>query len=135
MATLTLTLCETCGKHGRYVGAPDQIPVEVCSKRVAYEYLDAAVWYGLVGNEGPGVIMRTIAHSGMADVEVPEDVDTQTGDETWADEKLREYVTAWNETAGSVGAPDQFAQSDFHAFVDILEATASTFRNEPRLSF
>lgn len=132
MPTLTFTLCEKCGMHGRYVGGPNDIPVEVCSKSLAYALLDAAVGHGVLRSEEMRGMMLRILNSKMADVETAQDADGQDGSETWADEKLREHVEIWNQAAAATNDPAQFARSDFHAYVALLEAPPLPFGPRPQ---
>ncbi len=132
MSTLTFTLCEKCGMHGRFVGTPNDIPVEVCSKCVAFALLDAAVGNGFLRGEELSGIMLRIMRSKMADVETAQDADGQDGSETWADGKLRVHVETWNEAAAATNDPGQFARSDFHAYVALLEAPPLPFGQRPQ---
>ncbi|WKZ28841.1 MAG: hypothetical protein QY323_04920 [Patescibacteria group bacterium] len=121
---LTFTLCEKCGKHGRFTGTPDEAAVEVGSKCLAMVILDAAVMAGGVPSEEIQGFVMTILNSKMADVEDIRDVDGQDGAETYIDPELREHIAIWNQAAIWTNDRKLFALSDFHDYVELLKTPA-----------
>ncbi|MFA5854284.1 MAG: hypothetical protein WC866_04325 [Patescibacteria group bacterium] len=129
---LTFTLCVKCGKHGRFVGTPNDIPVEVGSKCIAFALLELAMRSGALSEDKLRSLMLVIYHSRMSDVEDASDIDGQDGSETCVDLKLREHIATWNEAAAVTNCLGQFAQSDFHDYVEMLEAPIPQLRHAPQ---
>jgi hypothetical protein len=128
----TFTICVKCGKHGRFVGTPNDIPVEVGSKCIAFALLDLAARSSALSGDAMRSLMLLIYHSSMADVEDASDIDGQDGGESCIDLKLREYIAMWNEAAAATNDPGRFAQSDFHDYVELLETPLPQLRHAPQ---
>lgn len=122
---LTFTLCEKCGMHGRFTGTPDGNAVEVGSKCTAMVVIYFAVMSDAVPSEDIHGLFMTVLNSKLADVENPRDVDGTDGCRTCIDPELREYIAIWNDAARWTNNRAQFALSDFHEYVALLQKPSS----------
>ena len=111
--TLRFVLCERCGAHGRFIGAPETVPIEVASKSTALRHLDRAEQCRLITNERRGALDVLITDSPMANADDEEYLDPRLGRCTVADPALLEAVMEWNITARATNDSDRFAQSAF----------------------
>lgn len=129
MSGLTFTLCEKCGRHGRFTGTPDGAAVEIGSKCMAIAVLNVAFEAGAVPNKDMEALVTAIMTSEMADVE---DVQDAEGGQSCIEPELREHIAIWNDAARWTNDRAQFAHSDFHDYVSLLKTPLS--RAVPPLS-
>ncbi len=111
--TLRFVLCAFCEKHGRFIGEPGRVPIEVVSKRAGLVHVDRAASHLVIGQEAMFRLMRQIASSGLADVDTAEELDPSEENAVCADPFLREKVERWNLAAHATNDPERFAQSAF----------------------
>ena len=105
---LRFDLCP-CLKHGRLIGAPGTVPIEIGSREMAQAQFDEADRNGAFAPGG-----RAAAEAALAASMLPIKDD-------WIEDDLRQRLLLWNLAAASTTDPDAFSRGDFHAYHALVD--------------
>lgn len=106
--TARFVLC-ACERHGRLVGGPGTVPIEIASREMASALFGQADANGVFAPGAHADAKREVARSLLA------------LKEAGIEDDLRLRVTLWNVAAASTNDPDAFAATDFHAYHALVD--------------